>query len=302
MALGATRAVRARALWCAPWARLARAMSTSRPCREAWEAVQLRPYQKECIENCLDALQRGCTRLGVSSPTGSGKTTMFVSLIERIKAQRPATQALILVNAIELARQAADRARHMLPHWRVEIDQGAKWHASGLADITVATVQTLRRPGRLDKYDPARFKCVIVDEAHHATSASYLSVLSHFNKGITPVGADAADQEGDALLDAQSPTDTAALAARPMTPVFGFSATFARHDGMALGHVFEEIVFHRDFLDMIEEKWCAAPLTQALPCPIHLAAHRHGPRAGHHDQVGLCNRVPGRRGEPPRHH
>jgi ATP-dependent helicase IRC3 len=40
-------------------------------------------------------------------------------------------------------------------------------------------------------------------------------------------------------------------------PVIGFSATFGRHDGLALGSVFEEIVYHRDFVEMIAEQWCA---------------------------------------------
>jgi ATP-dependent helicase IRC3 len=42
---------------------------------------------------------------------------------------------------------------------------------------------------------------------------------------------------------------------REAVPIFGFSATFSRHDGLALGSVFERIVYHRDFLDMIKEKW-----------------------------------------------
>jgi len=43
--------------------------------------------------------------------------------------------------------------------------------------------------------------------------------------------------------------------AQDAVPIFGFSATFSRHDGLALGSVFERIVYHRDFLDMIKEQW-----------------------------------------------
>ena len=38
-------------------------------------------------------------------------------------------------------------------------------------------------------------------------------------------------------------------------PIIGFSATFSRHDGLALGSVFERIVYHRNFLEMIKEEW-----------------------------------------------
>jgi ATP-dependent helicase IRC3 len=41
---------------------------------------------------------------------------------------------------------------------------------------------------------------------------------------------------------------------RPI-PIIGFSATFSRHDGLALGSVFQQIVYHRDFLEMIKEQW-----------------------------------------------
>jgi ATP-dependent helicase IRC3 len=43
--------------------------------------------------------------------------------------------------------------------------------------------------------------------------------------------------------------------AQDAVPIFGFSATFSRHDGLALSSVFERIVYHRDFLDMIKEQW-----------------------------------------------
>jgi hypothetical protein len=37
----------------------------------------LRPYQVEVIHACMSALERGVNRIGVSSPTGSGKTVML---------------------------------------------------------------------------------------------------------------------------------------------------------------------------------------------------------------------------------
>jgi ATP-dependent helicase IRC3 len=37
---------------------------------------------------------------------------------------------------------------------------------------TIATYQTLSNPERLKKFDPSRFKLVIVDEAHHAAALS----------------------------------------------------------------------------------------------------------------------------------
>lgn len=54
--------------------------------------------------------------------------------------------------------------------------------------------------------------------------------------------------------DIEDPTSSAPKVSHPI-PIFGFSATFSRHDGLALGSVFERIVYHRDFLEMIKEQW-----------------------------------------------
>ena len=103
-------------------------------------ALKLRPYQETCLESCLDALKDGSTKIGVSLPTGAGKTVVFVSLLERLQAlsgDRKATRSLVIVNSVELAQQAADQARRIFPHWTVEIEQGARHTASGLADVCV---------------------------------------------------------------------------------------------------------------------------------------------------------------------
>ena len=102
--------------------------------------LKLRSYQETCLESCLDALNAGSTKIGVSLPTGSGKTVVFISLLERLQAlsRNPeATRSLVIVNSIELARQAADQARKLFPHWTVEIEQGARYNASGFADVCV---------------------------------------------------------------------------------------------------------------------------------------------------------------------
>jgi ATP-dependent helicase IRC3 len=170
-------------------------MFSSRRCFASAVTVKLRPYQESCLEACRNALQAGATRIGVSLPTGAGKTTVFISLLAQIfpPSHSPSTsRALIIVNSIELARQAAAQAAAQFPQWRVEIEQGVKHKASGNADVyvlelriihssypdglslnrTVATYQTLLQPQRLAKFHPGNLKAVIVDEAHHAAAPS----------------------------------------------------------------------------------------------------------------------------------
>ena len=121
---------------------------------------------------------------------------------------------------------------------------------------TVATYQTLLRAPRLQKFDPAGLKAVIVDEAHHAAAPSYRHILSHFNSSIK--GRNSAKGAGDEAVN---------LAVTPLNhsvPIIGFSATFSRHDGLGLDSVFDRIVYHRDLLDMIKEQWLYISCDPAL--------------------------------------
>lgn len=75
-----------------------------------------------------------------------------------------ATRSLVLVGTVELASQALERITILNPHLSVELEQSTN-QASGMADVTVATVQTLAQERRLLKFNPDYYKVVIVDEA-----------------------------------------------------------------------------------------------------------------------------------------
>lgn len=104
----------------------------------------LRPYQEACLDACFDALDAGVRRIGVSLPTGAGKTAVFISLLSRLEAKNAdARRSLVVVNSIELARQTAVLAQKLRPDWSVEIEQGAKYNASGRADLCVLRTRDL---------------------------------------------------------------------------------------------------------------------------------------------------------------
>ncbi|KAL6160667.1 putative ATP-dependent helicase IRC3 [Exserohilum turcicum] len=194
-------------------------------------AVVLREYQEECIQAVLSYLQAGHKRLGASLATGSGKTVIFTHLIDRVPATGNASQALILAHRRELVEQAARHCALVYPDKHVDIEMGSH-QASGAADITVASIQSITSGDRLRKFDPSRYKLVLVDEAHHIVSQSYLDVLEHFG-----------------LRHATDWSKTSAPA------LVGVSATFSRFDGKKLGAAIDHIVYHRDYVDMIEENW-----------------------------------------------
>lgn len=112
----------------------------------------------------------------------------------------------------------------------------SNFHSSGTADITVCSVQSMIRTERLAKFNAEWAKLILIDEAHHAAAPTYLRILEHF-------GAQTKDSE---------------------VVVVGVSATLSRLDGLKLGTALDEIVYHRDYIEMIGEKWyCRGVWTRA---------------------------------------
>nr|XP_019050135.1 hypothetical protein I302_00556 [Kwoniella bestiolae CBS 10118]OCF29065.1 hypothetical protein I302_00556 [Kwoniella bestiolae CBS 10118] len=231
--------------------------------------ITLRPYQAHAIQACLEALSSGLTRIGVSSPTGSGKTTMFMHLIPLVKSYNLSEnqwdsrdgrgKTLIVVGSVELANQSELAARRILgKDWTVEVEQ-SKRTASGRADVTIATYQTLNNPDRLAKFDPREFKLVIVDEAHHAAAHSYLRLLHYFNAHV---------QLPNSILPISNPSSSASE--QLSVPIIGFSATFSRPDQLALSAVFEKIVFHRDISEMLEDGWLSPARSTTVHAKLNL--------------------------------
>jgi ATP-dependent helicase IRC3 len=121
------------------------------------------------------------------------------------------------------------------------------FHGSGTADITVCSVQSLLRSDRLSKFNPDWAKLILIDEAHHAAAPTYLKILEHFG---------AATKESKAV-------------------VVGVSATLSRLDGLKLGVALDEIVYHRDYIEMIGEKWLSDVKFTTVQTDIDLRSVRN---------------------------
>ena len=145
---------------------------------------------------------------------------IFTRLIDRVAPPTEnATQTLILVHRRELVDQAASHCAHAYPGKSIEIEMGS-FHASGSADITVASVKSLNSGDRIVKFNPDGFKLVLVDEAHHIVAPSYMEVLRHFKLV-------------DGGLNEHSPA------------LVGVSATLSRFDGVRLSDAIDHIVYHK---------------------------------------------------------
>lgn len=187
----------------------------------------LRDYQQKAIDSFLDAFKRNVKRPAFVLATGGGKTVVFSSLIPQIPKSDPdrGDKVLVLAHTEELIKQASTTIKRLNPKLKVEVDMRSS-KPSPKADVIVGSVQTLVRASRLEQYDPDDFKAIILDECHHATANSWLKILKYFD-------ADHADLN---------------------IYVIGCTATMERSDNQSLGKVFDEIVFERGLLTMIENK------------------------------------------------
>lgn len=134
------------------------------------------PEQIEAIES-IHRYQRGV----IHYPTGSGKTTIFLSFISMF----PTARSVIIVNTQDILIQTAQIAKRMFPGNVGILGAGEN---SINHQITVATIQSLNRMDLSSSFFK-NLDIVIVDEAHHVSKftepfvrkgegGSYAKVLS----------------------------------------------------------------------------------------------------------------------------
>lgn len=190
--------------------------------------LPLRDYQRTAIEKIASAWDRGVQRPAVVLPTGAGKTVVFSHLAREWDHGKGSI--LILVHRDELAAQTVRKLQAIAPHLSVGIVKAGQNDVD--ANVVVGSVQTLRRDHRLSQLSGVGL--VIVDECHHATADSYMSIL----RGL-------------------------GCFSKPGIVAVGFTATMDRSDKrtakIGLGDVWEEIVYSRDILDMIGDGHLADP-------------------------------------------
>ena len=201
------------------------------------DAIQLRPYQQDAVAEAFNALRDNRSTLVVMA-TGLGKTVVFAELIRRAQAAGRTWRTLVLAHREELIHQAA-KTIERVARCDVEIEMGdLKAHdtLTKRAAVVVSSVQT-QMAGRgeykrMHKFNPDQFGMVIVDEAHHATSSSYETILAHYKQN-------------------------------PACRVVGFTATPDRSDEAALGKVFETAPFEYGIRDAVQDGWLV-PIMQRV--------------------------------------
>ena len=143
--------------------------------------VTLRPYQQQAVDAIRNGWNEWRKELLVL-PTGCGKTVVF----NTIAHERPGN-TLIIAHREELIDQARDKYFRMFGESTGKIKASEKT----IEKVTVGSVQTMMR----NDYT-GLFQTVIVDEAHHAISDSYMHVLDQFQDAKV-LGVTATPDRGD---------------------------------------------------------------------------------------------------------
>jgi superfamily II DNA or RNA helicase len=167
-----------------------------------------RYYQREAYDAVLSSLGSNRSTLTVMA-TGLGKTQLFSAVAKHWDGP-----VLIVAHRDELIEQARKRVEAMTGEY-VEVEK-AECVSSPRTRLVVGSVQSLNKK-RLERLGKNRFSLVIVDEAHHATAASYGRMLNFFG-----------------------------------AKVLGVTATPDRTDEKALGKAFDDVAYVFDIADGIE--------------------------------------------------
>lgn len=196
--------------------------------------MELRPYQAEARQAVHAEWDAGRSRTLLVLPTGTGKTVVFAAVAE--DCVRAGKRVLVLAHRGELLTQAADKIR-AATGLQCALEQAEHSSLDSPLRITVGSVQTLGQPRRLERFDPGRFGCIIIDEAHHAVTGSYRRVLDWF-------------------ASAQ---------------VLGVTATPDRGDQQNLGKLFDSLAYEYKLTDAVREGYLCPILAQTVPLKLDLS-------------------------------
>jgi superfamily II DNA or RNA helicase len=182
-----------------------------------------RPYQAEAIDAILTCWQDNRSCLAVMA-TGAGKTLVAAGTTGML-ISRPggSKRVLFLANRNELCQQPLETFGAQLGF--VPDLEKAESRASLDARVVIASVQTLSREKRLERFPRDHFDYIFADEAHVTVSKSWGRIFNHF---------DAAK-------------------------VCGITATPFRSDAKLLRDVYEAEAYRKDLFQLVDEGWLVNP-------------------------------------------
>ena len=187
----------------------------------------LRPRQSESVAKSIEALSKYNNTVTVA-PTGAGKTIIFSSVIKELLY--PKMKVLVIAHRDELTEQNQDKFRQVVPNVSTSIVNANQKNWDG--QVVFGMVQTIARDQHL--HNMPVIDLLVVDEAHHITSESYLKIIQY------------------------------ALKLNPRLKLFGVTATPMRGDKTSLGVVFNNCADQIELHELIASGHLVPPVTYRI--------------------------------------
>lgn len=197
--------------------------------------MELRPYQQKAKEKVFEKWENGDDKTLLVLPTGCGKTIVFAKITE--DCVRDGARVLILAHRGELLEQASDKI-FKATQLRCAVEKAEETCVNSWYRVVVGSVQTLMRDKRLNQFQSDYFDYIIIDEAHHVLSESYLKILSHFC----------------------------------YAKVLGVTATPDRGDMKNLGQVFDSMAYEYTLPEAIKEGYLSPIKAVTIPLKLDLSS------------------------------
>lgn len=202
-------------------------------------SLQLRDYQLQCKEEVRAAISQGHKKLACVLPTGSGKTTVFGSIIKDYCEMNPNKKAIVVSHLGLLTVQTAERFES---EWGIKSGVlQADRYPTKQDQCVITTMQSFREEGKMKNWarnlnmfctnvNRLDVGLIIIDECHYAGSYSYQTIISRF----------------------------------PDAYILGFTATPFRQNKL-MTNIFDKVAYTVSMQELIDKGFLVPPILHETP-------------------------------------
>lgn len=150
---------------------------------EIGRKIKPRDYQVQVIQQALEHVDAGKSKLLIEMATGLGKTYTVALLIKQLLERGQGGQrVLFIAHQIEILLQSVTAFKNVLGLGRYSFSACFAGAHPEDTDLVFASFDTLY--GQLGSLPEGSFDYVIVDEAHHTPARTYADVVEHFKPRV----------------------------------------------------------------------------------------------------------------------